>query len=147
MSQKLIPKRLRKAAFIFGGDHELQRKGLVLDVGFMRPLLVWRGYWIDEGYVMSGFKGAPGPREHYGPHGCQHSIGGYIESGDGKVCDVSGFDVGREMAFKNAKLIAAAPELLDALQELVFLYEHDDGCRELAEYKRAKEAIKKALGN
>jgi len=25
---------------------------LVLDVGFMRPLLVWRGYWIDEGYVM-----------------------------------------------------------------------------------------------
>lgn len=26
---------------------------MVLDVGFMRPLLVWRGYWIDEGYVMS----------------------------------------------------------------------------------------------
>ncbi|EME1467111.1 hypothetical protein LL394_005251 [Serratia marcescens] len=52
MSQKLIPKRLRKAAFIFGGKHELQRKGLVLAVGFMRPLLVWRGYWIDEGYVM-----------------------------------------------------------------------------------------------
>ncbi|HGA3038671.1 TPA: DUF551 domain-containing protein [Serratia marcescens] len=24
-----------------------------MDVGFMRPLLVWRGYWIDEGYVMS----------------------------------------------------------------------------------------------
>ncbi|HBB9120185.1 hypothetical protein HW877_14695 [Serratia marcescens] len=23
-----------------------------MDVGFMRPLLVWRGYWIDEGYVM-----------------------------------------------------------------------------------------------
>jgi hypothetical protein len=35
------------------GKHELQRKGLVLDVGFMRPLLVWSGYWIDEGYVMS----------------------------------------------------------------------------------------------
>lgn len=44
MSQKLIPKRLRKAAFVFGGNHELQRKGLVLDVGFMLPLLVWRGY-------------------------------------------------------------------------------------------------------
>lgn len=26
---------------------------MALDVGFMRPLLVWRGYWIDEGYVMS----------------------------------------------------------------------------------------------
>ncbi len=44
--------RSHNAAFIFGGKHELQRKGLVLDVGFMRPLLVWRGYWIDEGYVM-----------------------------------------------------------------------------------------------
>lgn len=53
MSQKLIPKRLRKAAFIFGGKHELQRKGLVLAVGFMRPLLVWRGYWIDGENVMS----------------------------------------------------------------------------------------------
>ena len=42
--------------------------------------------------------------EHYGPHGCQHSIGGYIESGDGEICDVSGFDVGSEMAFKNAKM-------------------------------------------
>ncbi|HHR0784350.1 TPA: hypothetical protein ACS26J_005147 [Serratia marcescens] len=36
-------------------------KGLVLDVGFLRPLLVWRSYWIDEGYVMSEFKGTPGP--------------------------------------------------------------------------------------
>lgn len=36
--------------------------------------------------------------------------------------------------------------LLKALQELVFLYEHDDGCRELTEYRRAKVAISKALG-
>lgn len=33
---------------------------MVLDVGFMRPLLVWRGYWIDEGYVMDGFKDTGG---------------------------------------------------------------------------------------
>ena len=46
----------------------------------------------------------------------------------------------------NATLAAAAPELLEALQELVFLYEHDEGCRELTEYKRAKAAIAKALG-
>lgn len=26
---------------------------MVLDVGFMRPLLVWRGYWIDGDNVMS----------------------------------------------------------------------------------------------
>lgn len=63
MSQKLIPKRLRKAAFIFGGKHELQRKGLVLAVGFMRPLLVWRGYWIDEGYVMDDFFEVDGKRQ------------------------------------------------------------------------------------
>ncbi|MGK8932029.1 hypothetical protein ACRS85_03900 [Pluralibacter gergoviae] len=43
-------------------------------------------------------------------------------------------------------LIEAAPELLGTLQELVFLYEHDEGCRELTEYKRAKAAINKALG-
>lgn len=37
--------------------------------------------------------------------------------------------------------------LLKALQELVFLYEHDEGCRELTEYRRAKIAISKALGD
>ncbi|UYU05071.1 hypothetical protein OHY99_05365 [Serratia marcescens] len=132
-----------------------------MDVGFMRPLLVWRGYWIDEGYVMSGFKGTPGPWEHYGPHGYQHSMGGYIESGDGKVCDVSGFDVGREMAFKNAKLIAAAPELLETLHEFSRLYgrlwdtTNPEGGflspESVKEYDRvhamAEKAIKKALGN
>lgn len=46
----------------------------------------------------------------------------------------------------NAQLISAAPDLLEALQELVLLYEHDEGCRELTEYKRAKAAISKALG-
>ncbi|WP_412530849.1 hypothetical protein [Enterobacter roggenkampii] len=46
----------------------------------------------------------------------------------------------------NGRLAMAAPDLLEALQELVFLYEHDEGCRELTEYKRAKAAISKALG-
>lgn len=60
----------------------------------------------------------------------------------------SGYDSyfsGEQMA--NAKLIAAAPELLEALQELAFLYERDEGCRELTEYKRAKAAIAKATGH
>lgn len=43
-------------------------------------------------------------------------------------------------------LIASAPELLEALQELLFLYEHDEGCRDLTEYKRAKAAIAKVTG-
>jgi len=43
-------------------------------------------------------------------------------------------------------LMQAAPELLEALQELLFLYEHDEGCREITEYKRAKAAIDRALG-
>ena len=46
----------------------------------------------------------------------------------------------------DVRLMEAAPDLLEALQELVFLYEHDEGCRELTEYKRAKAAISKALG-
>ena len=46
----------------------------------------------------------------------------------------------------DVRLMKAAPDLLEALQELVFLYEHDEGCRELTEYKRAKAAISKALG-
>ncbi|EFA8614442.1 hypothetical protein ACJY8P_000974 [Escherichia coli] len=44
------------------------------------------------------------------------------------------------------RLMEAAPDLLEALQELVFLYEHDEGGRELTEYKRAKAAISKAMG-
>ena len=47
---------------------------------------------------------------------------------------------------RDVNLMQAAPELLEALQELVFLYEHDEGCLEITEYKRAKAAILKALG-
>lgn len=46
----------------------------------------------------------------------------------------------------DVRLMEASPDLLESLQELVFLYEHDEGCRELTEYKRAKAAISKALG-
>ena len=154
--------RSHNAAFIFGDAHELQRKGLVLNVGFMRPLLVWRGYWIDEGYVMNGFKGTPGPWEVmnstdvFSQLGADSGDGAFADETDGwQICDCAvGLtkwardyaELGYDVRVANAKLIAAAPELLEALQELVFLYEHDEGCRELTEYKRAKEAIKKALG-
>lgn len=68
----------------------------------------------------------------------------------GVICPtVSRADGHPDLIVKDADmaLIAAAPELLEALQELVFLYEHDEGCRELTEYKRAKSAIAKATGH
>lgn len=59
----------------------------------------------------------------------------------------SGFDSGFSLEQNaNAKLIAAAPELLEALQGLLALYESDEGCRHLAEYTKARAAIAKALG-
>lgn len=39
----------------------------------MRPLLVWRGYWIDEGYVMEGFKDTGG---NAFPYSGEHKIYG-----------------------------------------------------------------------
>jgi hypothetical protein len=76
---------------------------------------VWRGYWIDEGYVMSEFKGTPGPWEVMKDDDELKVIqSGSLEKGFGwksycNVCEnVSGDS--------NAKLITAAPELLEALQ-------------------------------
>ncbi|MEC5616408.1 hypothetical protein [Serratia nevei] len=110
MSPKL--KRKHKAAFIFGDKHELQRKGLVLDVGFLRPLLVWRSYWIDEGYVMSEFKGTPGPwkvnviGQHWNNKSLTH-LEVTFGSDDECVCDTV-------YKIDDANLIAAAPKLLEA---------------------------------
>ncbi|WP_210453505.1 hypothetical protein [Pantoea ananatis] len=102
---------------------------------------------------MSEFKGSIGPWEHYGPSGYQHSMGGYVESGDGKVCDVSGFDVGSDKAKANARLIAAAPELLEALQKLISDYDRYKSATliektelETLPLKAARAAIAKALG-
>ncbi|KAB5497888.1 hypothetical protein F8564_10105 [Serratia sp. RJAL6] len=91
---------------------------------------------------MSGFKGTPGPWviDKYGR--VVDSVGMTIA-----VRGIANPMVADPECLANSKLVSAAPEILDALQELVFLYEHDEGCRELTEYKRAKEAIKKALGN
>jgi hypothetical protein len=84
----------------------------------MRPLLVWRGYWIDEGYVMSGFKGTPGPWEvdrnnvHSGQIATIHHCLGndWVEIWSPDWPDTE------EKQEANARLISAAPELLEALQ-------------------------------
>lgn len=44
----------------------------------------------------------------------------------------------------NAHLIAAAPDLLEALQGLAALYDTDEGCRSMQQYIRARAAIAKA---
>lgn len=41
---------------------------MVLDVGFMRPLLVWRGYWIDGDSEMSKETGGPAFPDHEGQY-------------------------------------------------------------------------------
>ena len=46
----------------------------------------------------------------------------------------------------NARLIAAAPDLLEALRNLADLYDTDKGCRSLPEYIAARAAIAKATG-
>ncbi|MFJ7609876.1 MULTISPECIES: hypothetical protein [Bacteria] len=131
-----------------------------MDVGFMRPLLVWRGYWIDGENVMSGFKGTHGPWELMKDDNELKVIqAGSLEKGFGwksycNVCENVSGDA-------NAKLIAAAPELLDALHEFSRLYgrlwdttKPEGGFlspKSVKEYDRihvmAEQAIKKALGN
>lgn len=91
---------------------------------------------------MSEFKGTPGRWVAYGSEVCTSD---YVCDGQTMLDHICSCEsVNGESP--NARLIAAAPELLEALQELLFLYEHDEGCRELTEYKRAKATIEKALG-
>jgi hypothetical protein len=55
---------------------------------------------------------------------------------------------GRE-AEANSRLIAAAPEMLEALQAIVGLYDYnvDPTCKLLVSMECCKDAIKKALGD
>ncbi|MEP9172144.1 hypothetical protein ABKT63_18045 [Enterobacter hormaechei] len=101
---------------------------------------------------MKEFMGCQGAWVHHKPHGYQHCVGGWIQSEKGKICDVAGLDVGREAAFANASLIAAAPDLLEALQ-LAFA-DMSGGMKSCGHngyactcsYEKAKAAISKALG-
>lgn len=55
-------------------------------------------------------------------------------------------DTPKEELEANARLIACAPDLLEALQAITDLYDTDEGCRSLPEYVNARAAIAKALG-
>lgn len=62
------------------------------------------------------------------------------------VCRMDGSTMSALAQEANARLIAAAPELLDALERLADLYDTDEGCRSLPEYREARAAIAKAKG-
>ncbi|WP_232094003.1 hypothetical protein [Serratia surfactantfaciens] len=106
----------------------------------MRPLLVWRGYWIDGDGEMTAWEIMEDDDE------MKIIESGSLEKGHGwhsyiKVCgDID--DV------KNAKIIVAAPELLEALQELVHADCHGvrNSSAQVKALNKAMLAIDKALG-
>ncbi len=100
------------------------------------------------------FKGTPGSWLHADSYGLNETAGGAIH-GDGKtLCLVLGKGIGKEKATANAKLMAAAPELLDALIKIVEMnqqyaidkYGDVKKAEEMACVRTARAAINKALG-
>lgn len=75
------------------------------------------------------FKGTPGPWSHADSHGLNETAGGAIH-GDGKtLCLILGKGIGKEKATANAKLMTAAPELLEQLirlRDIIASYFPDD---------------------
>ena len=96
---------------------------------------------------MENFKGTPGPwfehREGFSTVYIEARIGGGMIQ---EVAACGPCDKGSDQQSANAKLIAAAPELLEAL-ELILSY-HDDGNCVLhkEDVSMARAAINKALG-
>lgn len=82
---------------------------------------------------MGEFKGTPGP---------WINVGGWVDAeNNGIICSLSSVDrKPEEVSDANANLIAAAPELLEALQDLVVR------CRVYVNTTGAQAAIAKALG-
>lgn len=98
-----------------------------------------------------GFKGTPAPWDSVVSTDLELPSG-IIKSGDKSIAHTLQKDVGAEQARANAHLIAAAPELLEALIEIVEMQSNNYGdgmtthikLKKLAE--KANKAIAKALG-
>lgn len=87
------------------------------------------------------FKGTPGPWSHADSHGLNETAGGAIH-GDGKtLCLILGKGIGKEKATANAKLMAAAPEMLGFLLEIKGAYYLSD-----KHQSELNSIINKALG-
>ena len=103
---------------------------------------------------MSETKHTPGPWEvSWDKYGKESEIHGKSELNDGPICIIPHDDVtesGAEEQLANALLIAAAPEMLEALEALrdnvgtCICY--DESAREFNAWEMAKAAIAKAKG-
>ncbi|MEB6533242.1 hypothetical protein MXM51_01585 [Pantoea stewartii] len=92
---------------------------------------------------MSEFKGTPGPWST-DRAGDVFAEGGRNDGQLGIVAGVAGADWSAEDV-ANANLIAAAPELLEALQDMVESYQYE-ASMENPSLLKARAAITKALG-
>lgn len=96
--------------------------------------------------IMKEFKGTPGPWELSQKDLDDPTILVYADHGiQGHICEMTNFadDYDTEA---NAKLIAAAPDLLEALQEMLPFAEQFINSNHPT-HKKAISAIDKALGN
>ena len=96
---------------------------------------------------MKIFKGTPGPwfehREGFSTVYIEARIGGGMIQ---EVAACGPCDKGSEQQSANAKLIAAAPELLEALQYINHAINHGTQMDVVKGQEMAESAIKKALG-
>lgn len=91
------------------------------------------------------FKGTPGPWVHAGGNSLTETIGGAINGDVKTLCLILGKGIGKEKATANAKLMAAAPELLEQLirlrNKIADYHPDDDDHLDVVD-----AAINKALG-
>lgn len=94
---------------------------------------------------MSGGKHTPGPwTVEQGPHGRIHVVAGKL----GRIATVHGYGIGEHRIRRDACVMAAAPELLDALKDAhaALRYHPGGDTRPEANIDRAKWAITVAEG-
>lgn len=101
---------------------------------------------------MKEFKGTPGPWKVYGANRNKPGVDSEYKTVVlwGDIEDAAGIINSGEEQQANANLIAAAPELLEVLQEFVELAKRPFSQRDHLDYNNYKEAVRvisKALGS
>lgn len=97
---------------------------------------------------MSEFKGTPGPWQVYESGNDSHPFGVCTYTGDEIESIVGLISSGYSPNLENAQLIAAAPELLAAMQRLLTALSEIDACSAAVweAYNVATATVAKALG-
>jgi hypothetical protein len=101
-----------------------------------------------SGSVPTGARFTPGPWRIYGPDkecpGIEADAGSIVVFGGGTdMCGIRGSYCGRTEQMANARLIAAAPELYEALSEYLAAY---SGAEIMAARAKAEAALAKSRG-